>query len=115
MSAVARMLRARGGLATLGMDGLLARMLRFIDTNSAFLLGAHLYLEESDQGVGVCLPRHMPFRLKRFDEMEAAGVKPGEIAELRAEEMKRMEVEGLGVVNVERFVGLCGTGDATRF
>ena len=114
MSAVARMLRARGGLATLGMDGLLARLLRFIDTNSAFLLGAHLYLED-DQGVGVCLPRHMPFRLKRFDEMEAAGVKPGEIADFRIEEARRMEVEGLGVVNVERFVGLCGTGDASTF
>ena len=39
MSTVARLLRARGSLATLGMNGFLARLLSFIDTNSAFLLG----------------------------------------------------------------------------
>ncbi|ETN41404.1 uncharacterized protein HMPREF1541_03339 [Cyphellophora europaea CBS 101466] len=118
MNAASRLLRARGGLASLGMDGMLSRLLRFIDTNSAFLLGTHLYLEH-DQGVGVCLPRHMPFRLKRFDDDVGAqqGVRRGDVADANAkvEEMGRREVQGLGTVNVQRFVGWCGTEDGSTF
>jgi hypothetical protein len=107
MSAVASMLARRGGIATLGMNGILARLLRFVDTNSAFLLGTRLYLE--DHGVGVCLPRHMPFRLKRFEEV-ASGAVPvverQEMQDMGVEEIKRKNIAGLGTVNVERFVGL---------
>lgn len=113
MRAATRMLRARGGLATLGGDGLLARMLRYVDTNSAFLLGCHLYLE--DQGIGICLPRHQPVRLKRFDEVGAGCGYPGQAAEERLEELNRVDVDDEGLLMVERFVRLCGTGDATRY
>lgn len=47
MKAVSRIILSRGGLAALGLDGLLARLLAFIDTNSAFLLKTHLYFRES--------------------------------------------------------------------
>jgi hypothetical protein len=90
MSAVARMLSTRpGGLASLGMNGILARLLRFVDTNSAFLLGTHLYLD--NQGVGVCLPRHMPFRLRRFEEHAASAS-----ASTSVEAGRAMEVAGGG-------------------
>lgn len=58
MSGVGRMLSLRGsdGLSTLGLDGFLARLLLFIDTNSAFLLGTKPHLLES-QGH---LPRREP-------------------------------------------------------
>lgn len=54
MDAVRKMLLLRGGIEKLGMAGLLARLLLFIDTNSAYILGTHLHLDESN------LPRREP-------------------------------------------------------
>ncbi|KIW19982.1 hypothetical protein PV08_00557 [Exophiala spinifera] len=63
MNGVEEMLRVRGGLASLGLDGFLARLLLFIDTNSAFLLNTFLHLRNSS------FPRGEPFilpNLSRF-------------------------------------------------
>ncbi|KAJ9633281.1 uncharacterized protein PV06_00974 [Exophiala oligosperma] len=64
MGGVEEMLKARGGgLASLGLDGFLARLLLFIDTNSAFLLNTYLHLRDSS------FPRGEPFvlpNLSRF-------------------------------------------------
>lgn len=57
MAGVQGMLQLRGGLETLGLDGFLARLLIFIDTNSAFLLNTRLHLEASS------FPRLAPFAL----------------------------------------------------
>lgn len=46
MTTVRRLLRSQGGPDTLGMKGFLARLLSFVDTNSAFLLGTKPYLVE---------------------------------------------------------------------
>jgi hypothetical protein len=75
------------------MNGILARLLRFVDTNSAFLLGTHLYLD--NQGVGVCLPRHMPFRLRRFEE-HAASASASASGPASIEAGRAMEVAGEG-------------------
>lgn len=56
MKAVERMLALRGGIEKLGLNGLLARLLLFIDTNSAYILNTHLHLEQS------MLPRREPMR-----------------------------------------------------
>jgi hypothetical protein len=47
MSTVSRLLIARGGFSRLGLNGFLARLLVFIDTNSAALLGTQPYLQGS--------------------------------------------------------------------
>jgi hypothetical protein len=151
MKAVSHLTTTRGGLNTLGLNGFMARLLRFVDTNSAFLLGCNLYLADEAQ-VGACLPRHMPFKLRRFDEVvlppsfsaaaqngasdpmlgaDGVGVGlgteqtsntnmnvnmrigPGEKGIADVGEAR--DVRGFGRVNVQRFVGLCDTGDATRF
>ncbi|RVX68063.1 hypothetical protein B0A52_08202 [Exophiala mesophila] len=57
MTGVQGMLQLRGGLGSLGLDGLLARLLIFIDTNSAFLLNTRLHLEAAS------FPRLAPFVL----------------------------------------------------
>ncbi|EXJ81694.1 hypothetical protein A1O1_07759 [Capronia coronata CBS 617.96] len=57
MKGVEDMLRVRGGLDALGLGGFLARLLIFIDTNSAFLLNTHLHLTDSS------FPRLEPFLL----------------------------------------------------
>lgn len=57
MKAVEEMLRVRGGLESLGLDGFLSRLLIFIDSNSAFLLNTHLHLQNSS------FPRLEPFIL----------------------------------------------------
>lgn len=54
MDAVRRMLVLRGGIEKLGLEGLLMRLLLFIDTNSAYILHTNLYLEQS------MLPRRQP-------------------------------------------------------
>ena len=98
----------------MGTGGLFARLLRFVDTNSAFLLGTRLYLADQE-GVGACLPRHVPFRMRRFCEVESEGGMgaaadsgvggKGEAGEVVMEKMARMEIGGGRVVNVQRFVG----------
>ncbi|KIX09325.1 uncharacterized protein Z518_00404 [Rhinocladiella mackenziei CBS 650.93] len=57
MKGVEEMVKVRGGLHTLGLDGLMSRLLIFIDTNSAFLLNTHLHLS----GSGSYFPRLEPF------------------------------------------------------
>lgn len=57
MSGVEKMLSLRGGLGALGLNGFLARLLVFIDTNSAFLLNTRLHLQDSH------FPRQTPFLL----------------------------------------------------
>ncbi|EXJ69339.1 uncharacterized protein A1O5_07375 [Cladophialophora psammophila CBS 110553] len=47
MKAVEMMLKLRGGLTALGLEGFLSRLLVFIDTNSAFLLNTHLHFRGS--------------------------------------------------------------------
>ena len=55
MDGLERMLDLRGGLSALGLDGFLARLLLFIDNNSAFLLKTRLRLSEFS------FPRRLPF------------------------------------------------------
>ena len=86
MSTVARLLHTRGSLATLGMNGFLARLLSFIDANSAFLLGTNLYLREFD-----LMPDPRPFRPTRFDQVESQA---------------NRHVSNPEIVNLERFTGL---------
>lgn len=86
MSTVARLLRTRGSLATLGMHGFLARLLSFIDTNSAFLLGTDLYLSEFN-----LLPHPQPCGPTRFGQ---------------AESQAKRHTTNSEVVNLERFIGL---------
>ncbi|KAL8647891.1 MAG: hypothetical protein Q9226_006242 [Calogaya cf. arnoldii] len=43
MKGLVKMVELRGGLGSLGLNGLLARMLFWIDRNAAFLLQTHLY------------------------------------------------------------------------
>lgn len=86
MSTVVRLLRQRGGLNTLGMDGFLSKLLSFIDTNSAFLLGTNLYLVEF--GLPVGMPHHQPFG--RVDGDTQQPYRP---------------IRNTNVVNLERFVG----------
>ena len=45
MRALVRMVEMRGGLLALGLDGLLMRMVLWIDLNSAFLLGCPVYFK----------------------------------------------------------------------
>ena len=60
MTAVANMVRSRGGLSQLGLDGFLARLLLFIDTNSAMIMGVNGRLHLLDVG-GMVLPRREAF------------------------------------------------------
>lgn len=89
MSTVTRLLRQQGGLATLGMNGFLARLLSFIDTNSAFLLGTNLYLVEF--GLLNSMPLHQPFQPARPDDVAPQTALP---------------LRNTNVVNLESFIGL---------
>lgn len=91
MSTVARLLRTRGDLATLGMNGFLARLLSFIDTNSAFLLGTNLYLREFR-----FMPHHQPFRARPYSEV---GQQPDR------------DMTTPTIVNLERFIGVMNVGE----
>lgn len=44
MMGLIRMVKLRGGLSNLGLDGLLARMLLWIDNNASHIMGSHLYI-----------------------------------------------------------------------
>ncbi|KAI4213904.1 MAG: hypothetical protein LQ351_003599 [Letrouitia transgressa] len=52
MKGLMRMVNLRGGIETLGLDGLLARMLLWIDINAAFLLGTSLYFQHAKMRPG---------------------------------------------------------------
>lgn len=92
MSTVTRLLRQQGGLTTLGMDGFLARLLSFIDTNSAFLLGTNLYFVEF--GLPIGMPHHQSFGAMRSDDTTSQ-VTSG--------------IRNTNVVNLERFIGFINT------
>lgn len=92
MSTVARLLSDRGGVSNLAMNGFLARLLSFIDTNSAFLLGTNLYLANTG-ATGGGMPHHQPFRPRRFDEIMSAEDVPVDQPNVQT------------VVNLERFIG----------
>lgn len=89
MSTVARLLRERGGIPALAMDGFLAKLIAFIDANSACLLGTNLYL--TDVGIRGGLPHRLPFSLRRFDEV--------------APQDQQSPAAG-AIVNLERFIGV---------
>ncbi|KAL8947116.1 MAG: hypothetical protein Q9222_006571 [Ikaeria aurantiellina] len=48
MKGLTKMVELRGGLSTLGLNGLLARMLLWIDLNGAFILNTGLYFSHID-------------------------------------------------------------------
>jgi hypothetical protein len=89
MSTVQRLLRTRSDLSTLGMGGFLARLLAFVDVNSASLLGTNTYLREFE--LTGTMPQREPFRLPRPDN-----VAPG----------THRAVQDVQIVNLERFMGL---------
>lgn len=47
MTALLRMVSLRGGLPGLGLDGLLERILLWIDANAAQITGSHLYFDRA--------------------------------------------------------------------
>jgi hypothetical protein len=93
MSNVTRLVHVQGGLGNLGMNGFMARLLSFIDTNSAFLLGTNLYLVQV--GLRNRMPHHQPFAPSRFDEV-APQAEGG--------------MTNTNVANLEHFMGVINAG-----
>ncbi|KKA22315.1 hypothetical protein T310_3645 [Rasamsonia emersonii CBS 393.64] len=60
MQGLARMVSLRGGLESLGLDGLLRRIVIWIDRNAAFLNGSSLYFPGATFAPGVPLPDPNP-------------------------------------------------------
>ncbi|KAL8777079.1 MAG: hypothetical protein Q9213_008018 [Squamulea squamosa] len=56
MKGLTKMVELRGGLESLGLNGLLARMLLWIDLNAAFLLKTHLYFPHTNTLPGHTVP-----------------------------------------------------------
>ncbi|KAL8836927.1 MAG: hypothetical protein Q9170_002727 [Blastenia crenularia] len=52
MKGLTKMVELRGGLECLGLDGVLARMLLFVDLNAAFLLRTKLYFPHANAPLG---------------------------------------------------------------
>ncbi|KAL8773385.1 MAG: hypothetical protein Q9209_001779 [Squamulea sp. 1 TL-2023] len=57
MRGLTKMVELRGGLESLGLNGLLARMLLWIDLNAAFLLKTHLYFPHTNTLPGHTVPK----------------------------------------------------------
>lgn len=55
MMGLQHMVKLRGGLDSLGLDGLLARMLLWIDNNASFLIDSHLYFASFTTTLGTTL------------------------------------------------------------
>lgn len=91
MSTVSRLLRSRGGLTSLGLDGFLARLLSFIGVNSAFLLGTEPYLDST-----TLIPLHEPFQPPSLDEV--AGQPPILALDARVPSLERF----IGLMNIEK-------------
>jgi hypothetical protein len=47
MRGLSRMVNMRGGLSTLGLDGLLEHLVLWVDANISHLIGSRLYLDKS--------------------------------------------------------------------
>lgn len=60
MQGLTRMIELRGGLSSLGLNGLLRRMVIWIDRNAAFLHGSELYFPGAYFVSGVPLPDPNP-------------------------------------------------------
>lgn len=60
MQGLARVISLRGGLASLGLNGLLKRIVIWIDNNAAFLHGSAMYFPESTFMLGEALPDPNP-------------------------------------------------------
>ncbi|KAL9007472.1 MAG: hypothetical protein Q9173_007270 [Seirophora scorigena] len=60
MKGLTKMVELRGGLQALGLNGLLARMLLWIDLNAAFLLNTQLYFPHTNALPGHTVPQPNP-------------------------------------------------------
>ncbi|KAL8814373.1 MAG: hypothetical protein Q9223_006397 [Gallowayella weberi] len=60
MKGLVKMVELRGGLQALGLNGLLARMLLWIDLNAAFILKTHLYFSHTNALPGHTVPEPNP-------------------------------------------------------
>ena len=60
MQGLKRMLRIRGGLGQLGLDGLLMRMILWIDINAHHIVRTPLYIAQHDTEAGMPLPPPNP-------------------------------------------------------
>lgn len=60
MQGLARMVSLRGGLDSLGLDGLLRRIIIWIDRNAAFFIGSSLYFPGATLAPGEPLPDPNP-------------------------------------------------------
>jgi hypothetical protein len=96
MSTVSRLLNARGGLSRLGLNGFLARLLVFIDTNSAALLGTRPYL-----------------RSKTTDSLPIDGSPLSGATNDTATMYQDRNETGRGL-NLARFIGFMDTAQTTR-
>ena len=75
------------------MNGFLIRLLAFVDTNSAFLLGSNPYLQEFSL---TGMPHHQPFQPDRFDTIAQS----------------RSLRQGEQVASLEHFIGFVGRRNA---
>jgi hypothetical protein len=74
MAAVARMIHARGGLATLRLNGFLARLVVFVDTNCAAIMGRNGRLHLTEYGHSASFPRRQAlFRADMVQSMTYCG------------------------------------------
>ena len=62
MTGLLRMVSLRGGLPSLGLDGLLERMLLWIDSNASHITGTHMYFDKAAFPSTVQHPRPDPHR-----------------------------------------------------
>jgi hypothetical protein len=62
MKGLLRMVSLRGGLHALGLDGLLERMLLWIDSNTSYLMGSHIYFDKASFPSNVNHPSPDPQR-----------------------------------------------------
>lgn len=62
MTGLLRMVSLRGGLPALGLDGLLERILLWVDSNAAHIMGAHIYFDRAAFPSSARHPRPDPHR-----------------------------------------------------
>ena len=62
MTGLLRMVSLRGGLPALGLDGLLERILLWIDSNAAHITGSHIYFDKAAFPSTANHPRPDPHR-----------------------------------------------------
>lgn len=62
MTGLLRIVALRGGLVNLGMDGLLERLLLWIDANTAYFLGGRVYFDPGAYPASTTHPRPDPVK-----------------------------------------------------